>query len=415
VIALPFIKNKETFPYSLFFLFIVYYMAQPFYITYIAIYQRHIGMSMTLIGILGAGTALIMLVVKPVIGAITDKADNKNKMVFWLLIISSVTVLLFYFGYLMPEESLQLFTLVAFCMLCHQIFFGTAATLFEANGVEMLNERKGRWDSGHIRLGGTIGFMISALISSRVIAGNHFERMFIIMSAICILNACWVLRLPPVQGKAKKKERVPYSEIFKNRPFLVILLLQFTNSIGMVFFRFFNIYLTEPGGLGFDASIVGLLAFCNAILEIPFFWYAGKIRDRIGMKWFMFIAVMITATKNLLFSFIVSPHAILLITMITGFSFVGIHFCTVNFLNDHMPERMRSTAQAFSGLVAQVLGAIFVGALGGWLADKYSVPVMMRVGAAIIATGGVLFFILFKLAMKYHNRRYGPGMKPIEK
>jgi PPP family 3-phenylpropionic acid transporter len=397
-------------------------MAQPFYITYIAIYQSHIGMSKTIIGLVGAGIALVMLVVKPFIGTVTDKAENKNRVVFWLLLISSFTILFFYFGYLLPPRSLELFLLVAFCMLLHQIFFGTAATLFEANGVEMLNERKGRWNSGHIRLGGTIGFMISALISSRVIAGSHFERMFIIMSVLCLVNAVWVLKLPHVSGKARKKERVPYSEIFKNRPFLVILLLQFTNSIGMVFFRFFNIYITDtsvnalgqPNGLGFDSSIVGVLAFCNAILEIPIFWYAGKIRDKIGMKWFMFIAVMITASKNLIFSFVVSPSAILLITMITGFSFVGIHFCTVNFLNDHMPQKMRSTAQAFSGLVAQVLGAIVVGALGGWLADLYSVPIMMRIGAGIIATGGILFFILFGKAMSYHNRHYGPGMVPLD-
>jgi MFS family permease len=418
---IPIQSKTDPFPYSLFFLFVLYYMAQPFYLTYIVVYQSHIGMSKTLIGIVGALIALVMLFVKPVIGALTDKARNKNHMVFWLLLISSVTILFFYFGCLLPERSAALFLLVSACMLCHTMFFGTAATLFEANGVELLNERGGKWNSGHIRLGGTIGFMISALISSRIIAGSHFERMFGIMSVLCIINAVWVLKLPAVPGKASKKERVPYSEIFKNRPFVVMLFLQFTNSIGMVFFRFFNIYLTDtsvnslglPNGLGFDPSIVGVLAFCNAALEIPIFWYAGKIRDKIGMKWFMFIAVMITASKNLLFSFVVSPAAILLITTITGFSFVGIHFCTVNFLNDHMPKKMRSTAQTFSGLVAQVLGAVVVGALGGWLADKYSVPVMMRIGAVIIASGGVLFFILFKKAMDYHNKRYGPNMEPL--
>jgi hypothetical protein len=73
---------------------------------------------------------------------------------------------------------------------------------------------------------------------------------------------------------------------------------------------------------------------------------------------------------------------------------------------------MRSTAQAFSGLIAQVLGAIFVGSIGGFLAAVYSVPVMLRIGAGIIATGGFAFFILFGLAMKYHNKRYGPNMEP---
>ena len=398
-------------------------MAQPFYLTYIGIYQRHISMSLTQIGLIGAAIAVLMLFLKPLIGAITDKASDKNRVVFVLFVISSVAILFFYFGWLLPEASMQLFLLVAFCMLCHQVFFGTAATLFEANGIELLNERQGRWNSGHVRLGGTIGFMVASLVAARVIgANNNFERMFIIFSVFCVINAIWMLRLPKVPGKAKKAERVPYHEIFKNRPFLVMLFLQFTNSIGMVFFRYFGIYLTDatvnaagmPNGLGFDASIVGVLAFMNAILEIPIFWYAGKIRDKIGMKWFMFIAVMITALKNLLFSYIVTPMPILLITMITGFSFVGIHFCTVNFLNDQMPMKMRSTAQAFSGLVAQVLGAIVVGAVGGWLADTYSVPVMMRIGALIIAIGGIAFYILFGKAMDYHNKRYGPNMTPLD-
>jgi PPP family 3-phenylpropionic acid transporter len=343
----------------------------------------------------------------------TDKAQDKNRVVFWLLLCSSVSILFFYFGYFLPERSAPLFLLVSCCMLLHNIFFGTSATLIEANGVEMLNERKGRWNSGHIRMGGTIGFMISALVSSRVIAGNHYERMFVLMSAFCIVNAIMVYRLPKVPGKARKKERVPYVEILKNRPFLVILFLQFTNSMGFVFSRYYGIYLVEaqPSGLGLDGSIIGLLAFFNAVLEIPFFWYAGKIRNKIGMKWFMFIAVMISATKNLLFSFVADPTLILLITMITGFSFVGIHFCTVNFLNDHMPQKMRSTAQACNGLVAQVLGAIVVGSMGGWLADTYSVPVMLRIGAGVIAVGGIAFFVLFGMAMKYHNSKYGPNME----
>jgi PPP family 3-phenylpropionic acid transporter len=412
-------KSKDPFPFSIFFLFVIYYMAQPFYLTYIATYQRlHIEMSKTQIGLIGAGIALLMVFIKPVLGAITDKAENKNRVVFWLLLVSSLTILFFYAEGLFPRHSFQLFAFIAFCMLLHQVFFGTSATLFESNGVELLNERKGKWNSGHIRLGGTLGFMISTLISSYVIGEEgRFQFMFITMSVLCMVNALWVLKLPRVAGKAMKKERVPYSEILKNRPFLVLLLLQFTNSIGFVFFRFFNIYLIEPpadGGLGMGVNIVGILAFCNAALEIPIFWYAGKIRDKIGMKWFMFIAVMINATKYFLFSFVVSPGAILLITTITGFSFVGIHFCTVNFLNDHMPVKMRSTAQTLNGLVAQVLGAIVIGSMGGWLADTYTVPKMMQIGSGIIACGGILFFILFGKAMKYHNSHYGLNMTRLE-
>jgi sugar phosphate permease len=127
----------------------------------------------------------------------------------------------------------------------------------------------------------------------------------------------------------------------------------------------------------------------------------------------MFIAVMINATKFFLFSFLETPWIILAVTVMTGFSFVGIQFCTVNFLNDHMPRKMRSTAQAFSGLVAQVMGAIIVGSMGGWLADTYSVPVMLRGGAFVVAAGGVAFYILFGKAMKYHNKHYGPNMVPL--
>lgn len=413
--------KKDPFPFSVLFLFIVYYMAQPFYQTYVSVYQSHIGMSKTVIGIISSVTALVMFFVKPMMGAITDKSKNKNRMVSRLLMITSVVILFFYLGYLLPERSLSVFILVACCMLLYQMFYGTSTTLMEGNAVEFLNERKSKWNFGHIRLGGTIGFMISALISSVIIGGEHYERMFAIMSFFCIVCAFWVWRLPSVPGKARKKEHVPYSEIFKCRPFLVMMLLQFTNSLGQVFFRFYNIYLVDKSvnalgianGLGLDNGVIGILAFCNAILEIPFFWFAGRIRDKIGMRWFMFLAVLVTATKNFLLSQVTSLPVILTIATITGFSFVGTHFCTVNFLNDHMPKKMRSTAQACSGLVSQVFGAIIGGPLGGWLSDKYSTPVMMQIGAIIIACGGLIFFFLFDVAMKYHNNHYGPNMVPL--
>jgi len=414
-------SKRDPFPLSLFLLLVVYYMAQPFVTSYISIYQSSVGMSKTLIGLVGAGIALVALFVKPIFGAMADKAHNKNTIAFWLILITAGAAVLFYVGYLFEQQSTALFVHVSVCTLLYQTGFGIASTLIEANGVELLNERKGRWHFGHIRIGGTVGFMISALLSSLIIAGNHFERMFVVVFFYCIISAFWVRKLPPVSGKAKKKEHVPYSEILKNRPFLAILLLQFTNSMGMAFNRYFNIYLTDtsvnalgrPNGLSFDTGFVGVLAFCNAALEIPFFWFAGKIRDKLGMRWFMTIAVMMNVTKNLLFSFVTSKPTILLSTMVTGFSFVGIQFCTVNFLNDHMPRKMRSTAQALNGLVHQVLGAIVVGAFGGWFADRYSVPVMLRVGAGIVALGGVVFFFFFGFAMKDHNRRYGPNMVPL--
>jgi hypothetical protein len=64
--------------------------------------------------------------------------------------------------------------------------------------------------------------------------------------------------------------------------------------------------------------------------------------------------------------------------------------------------------------VAQVLGAIVVGSMGGWLADTYTVPKMMQIGSGIIACGGILFFVLFGKAMKYHNSHYGPNMTRLE-
>ena len=414
-------NEKDPYPYSMLFILVVIHMAEPFYSTYVSVYQNYIGMTKTLIGLVGSATALVMVFVKPFMGAMTDKSKNKNRMVSFLLFANAIAILFFYLGYLLPEKSREVFLLVATCMLLYQIFFTTSNTLLEANIVETLNERRGRWNIGHIRLGGTIGYMISALISSIIIGGDHYERMFVLVSFFCIICAIWTYKLPPVSGKANKKERVPYSEIFKNRPFLAIMLLQLTNSFGQVFFRFFNIYLVDktlnaqgiPNGLGYDNGVIGVLAFCNASLEIPFFWFAGKIQKKLGMRWFMFLAVLVTATKNLLLSQVTSQPIILLITTITGFSFVGIHFCTVNFINDHMPKKMRSTAQACNGLISQVCGSIIGGPLAGWLSDKYSTPVMMRYGALIIASGGVLFFIFFDKAMKYHNARYGPNMAPL--
>jgi hypothetical protein len=60
------------------------------------------------------------------------------------------------------------------------------------------------------------------------------------------------------------------------------------------------------------------------------------------------------------------------------------------------------------------MGAIVVGSAGGWLADMYSIPVMLRSGSFVVAAGGFAFFVLFGKAMKYHNKRYGPNMTPIE-
>lgn len=393
-------QERDGFPGKIFLVYVMFYAGQAIYNTYLNLYLYENGMTQTIIGTVSAITTVILMLVKPFWGIVSDKSKSKNRVVGLLLMIAAMIGLCFYFS--------KSVIWMAMCMILFTLFFNPATTLQDSYAVEYLNSRNGKWDFGHVRLGGTTGFMICSAIIGYII-GTNYGQIFWMMSIFVMLTGIVYFMLPNLSGQRKKNEKVKYSILVKNRTLVCLLFFSVMYSVGQSFMRYYPIYYKNE--LGAASELVGMMAAVAALSEIPIFWFAGRIERKIGTVNFLTLAGSAIVLKLVLLHFVTNPYLVLLCNLTHGLGFAGSNFCTIKFINDNVPGNMRSTAQTLNGIVVTLCGQVFVSPLVGWLSDHYDVRDLLLIGAAIMTVGVVVFRIIFPMAKKYMLAHPVTGMK----
>lgn len=382
--------RNDGFPAKIFLVYVLFFTGQAIYNTYLNLYLFENGMSQTIIGTVSAITTLVLMLVKPFWGVVSDKSKSKNRVVGLLLMAAALVVFGFYFS--------KSVIWMAMCMILFTMFYNPATTLQDSYAVEYLNTNSKKWDFGHVRLGGTMGFMVSSALIGYII-GKNYSQIFWMMGAFLVVTALVYFMLPNLSGHRQKHEKVKYSVLIKNRTLVCIIFFSLMYSLGQSFLRYYPIYYTDK--LGAPSQLVGVMAAVAALSEIPIFWFAGRIERRIGTVNFLTLAGSAIVLKLLLLHFVTNPYLVLLCNLTHGLGFAGSNYCTIKFINDNVPANMRSTAQTLNGIVISLCSQVFVAPLVGFLSDHYDVRDLLLIGAAILTVGVVVFRIIFPMAKKY--------------
>jgi len=369
----------DRFPANIFFIYIVFYAGQAMYNVYLGLFLTDSGFSMTAIGTVQSVSTIALVLIQPIWGIISDKSKSKNQIVGILLIATSLVCLSFY----MFKTSLWL----AFCVLLFNVFFTPSFTLQDNYTLELLDDSK--WDFGHIRLGGTLGYAICSVLLGFII-GSNYGSIFWMMSIIFAITGVLYFMLPRVGGHREKQEKVKYSVLLKDKPLICMVIFNIVYYMGTSFyFQFYSIYFNKT--LGASSQMVGMLSFVSALSEVPFFWFAYKIEKRFGAKNVMIFAGSATALRWLLLFFITDPSLVLITSALSGCGYVGFSYCLIKYINDTVPKGIRATAQSFNAIVGTIFSRIIFAPIGGALAQAFGIRRVLLV-LGFITIGGVFLF-----------------------
>ncbi len=343
---------------------------------------------MSAIGLVQSAATLALVLVQPLWGVLSDKSKSKNRIISLLALVTALVCLSFY--------AFRAALWLAFCVMLFTVFFNPIITLQDNYTLEYLEGRK--WDFGHIRLGGTLGYAICAMLVGFVIGTNYgqiFWMMSIFFLAVC---ACY-MTLPQVEGHRQKHEKVKYSILLKDRPLRWMLVFNVIYYLGTAFyFQFYPLYFRNE--LGASTRLVGMLTFFSAMSEVPFFWFAHKLEKKFGVKRIMLFAGAATALRWFLLFFISEPVAVLFINMLSGCGYVGFSYCLIKYINDTVPKSMRATAQSLNAILGTIFSKILFAPLGGVLSDLLGIRVMLLTAGIVMLCGVTLFAIAFRPPQK---------------
>lgn len=378
--------RREKFPVNLLMPYLGFYAAQAIFGTYLNLYLDDIGFTKTQMGTFTSVSTLLVLLAQPLWGYASDRAKTKNRILNILLFCGAVIILGFYLN------VNYWWVMLVNCIFC--VFYNPVPALMDNLTLENLENRKGGFNFGHIRIGGTIGYSIGVLAAGQLM-NNQYRRMFYMISILLFIAIICLQFVPKVQGYQKKENQSSFKELLRDKKIFCFIFLNFVFSMGtVVYYSYYPLYFNKIGG---DSGLVGTLMFITAISEVPFWLIAGRLVEKLGYKRMMIISAIVTGLRWILLSVAATPALAIIINLTHGFCFVTLNFCIVTYINENIPKDLRATGQSMNNMITTIFSRVIGGVAIGYLSDIFGVPTMLRIVGVAAFIGAGIFAAAYKL------------------
>ncbi|MCS7458909.1 MFS transporter [Paenibacillus doosanensis] len=339
--------------------YMVIYMGNAVYGTYIPVYFQSVGAAPAEIGTLLSLGPLVAVLAQPMWGTIGDRAKTKNSVLAALLVGSGVMILLF-------PLSTAFYYLLA--MVCLFTFFQTSIfAISDAITLEELDKQK-RWAFGPIRLGGTIGFALMSL-GFGYLAKVSIQYLFPVFAVVMLISLFLLLKFPKVSGYQSSGSKMQVWVLFKNRKLMLYMGINLVLQITLgYYYSFFPIYFRE---LGADNVMIGWSMVISSISEIPFLLLAGRIMAKVRLTHVFLVSSIATALRWFAFSFTENPYWVLPAQLLHGLMFIVLTVTMAMYINREVPKELKASGQTLNGLLSLGVARIIGSFIGGFASESF--------------------------------------------
>jgi MFS transporter, PPP family, 3-phenylpropionic acid transporter len=382
---------QKIWPFSLSFLF---FAGVAFVMPFMVLYYQSLGFSGAQIGILVGLFPLITLFSSPFW---TGLADSTHRHRFFLslalLVGAGATAVLPFLHAFLPVLVMG----VVFSVFSSPISaFADSATMF------MLAGQKEMY--GRIRVGGTIGFGMAALLAGFIVQNYGLKFAFWGGGLIYLLALLVSQKLvyDPATGTAVS--RLGAFALLKNRRWLIFLSLALAGGLAA---SVTNSYLFPfMKDLGASEGIMGLALTIGTLSEFPVFFFGNWLLKRFKSRPLLNLALVITGLRLLALSFSTSPMLVLATQLLNGVSFSAMWMAGVSYADENAPLGMSASAQGLFGAAVYGFGAAIGGFAGGLLLENLGGHGMFLVcGLAVLATILIVSLIEGRIPLELRKAR----------
>jgi PPP family 3-phenylpropionic acid transporter len=202
--------------------------------------------------------------------------------------------------------------------------------------------------------------------------------MFRVAAASCLIAAAFAAVLPKRAGLAAQAQRGDLRALLAEGPFMRVLVF----TTGIQFFlhgpmQLFPLYVRSRGGTMTDLSNLWV---CMALLEIPLIFGSNKLFATFGVTRMMLIASAGGGIRWLVCSLVPALSGVYAIQALHALVVTGLNVGTALYVEQIVPERLRSTAQSSVVMVGSSLGGVLSSVIGGVVVDRFGVDTLFMAG-----------------------------------
>lgn len=314
-----------------------------------------------------------------IVGFICDRLFNKEKVNGVLHILGG---LILWWCSTITDSPAQFFWAMLAFFLCYM------PTLALVNAITFQNVPSVENDFPQIRLWGTIGWIASGLVVSQSMFGifplpvlpgitdagsTNFPLK--LSAVVGILYGIYSFTLPasPPQGRGEPISLVKVLgldalQLFRNPSYFIFALCSFLICIPLAFYYARTYEFVSKMSFGDRSS--GVMAL-GQVSEIFFMAAVPFFLNRLGVKKMLLVGMLAWAVRYALFGLMPSSAAMLVLGIVLHGICYDFFFVTGQLYTDRTaPKEIRTSAQAFLGLLTYGAGMLVGNYILGWWGDS---------------------------------------------
>lgn len=342
------------------------------------------GYSASEIGLLMSIGPFVSIFAQPLWGYLSDRYQTLKFIIFGLCMMSVLTSIGIFHTTGYP--------LALLFMLLLNLFMSSSIPLVDTLTIK--TAQKFSLNYGTVRLYGSIGFMIIALIS-----GSLLDILGGLQNIPYLFWSLWILPmvlLLKIKDEKNTQASVSFSGLgglLRNRQLIWFFVLVF---VLMVPHRMNDAMLAlHLKDLGAKDSMVGWAFALVAASEVPTFALLGRYLHKFNELILLgFVAIFYTI-RWFFYGWFSDPLIITFLQSLTIITWASFWIIAVQYVTRLVPEEMRSTGQSMLSMVLVGICGVTGGYTGGWLKDLFGGAYTYQLGAVMTTLAAVLFFGTF--------------------
>ncbi len=331
------------------------------------------GLNASEIGLVLAAGSVVRVFVSPLVARLCDRLGERKRPI----IVLSIASLLLFLPFALLDDFLPILILQA----CFAGLLGPMMPL--SDSLSMIGVRRHQIDYGHVRLWGSLTFIIGASGVGFFLKGAAPEMIWTCIAMAIFFSVLCSLFLPDFRSAPAHKDSAPITQVMTDRTFLVFVaataLIQGSHAL---YYGFGTLNWLRMG-LGKD--VIGILWAEGVIAEVILFVFAAKAIRRIGPARLIALGGLACLIRWSLTTYVEQLPLIAVLQLLHAFSFGAAHLGAIYFIADRIPEEVSATAQTVYALLVSGLGIGLTSYLSGHLYGSFQGSAFL----AMAAMGGV--------------------------
>ena len=361
-----------------------YYFFVGLFVPYWGIYLTSLSFSALQIGALLSLFQISRIFAPNFLGWIADRSGEYIK---WIKISSFFGFILF-IGIFWANSFLSIFLI----MMAMSIFTSSTLPLAESLTLAHLKANKADSKYSYIRLWGSIGFIVAAILLGVMIdsIGEKSLIYALLLTQLVIFLLAFILPTKKVIFLPKKKRSI--WPILKKREVVVLLLscALMVSSHGLLY-NFYSIFLEQQG---YSGTTIGLLWAVGVIFEIIIFLLMPRILNKFTLKAVLLISLGFAVIRFFLIGAYVDSMILLFIAQVMhAATFGSFHVASIQLIAHFFYNEHQARGQSLYNSITYGVGGA-IGGLGGGYMIEYSGMANTFMLSAILPFLGFMVLIL---------------------